>query len=542
MCSPLSRVTMTGRFGAVIGFTFSASAVHLPADRRVKQQQRQPRSAKGTRVVSSSTPQHKYAAQVCYPAADMFPRSSFSAVAITSFLLTITAQAQLSPAVAAQVDQAAAHVLETTGVPSASIAIVEDGKLAYVKAYGKAHLPEDGTAALDATPAMQYSVGSISKQFTAAAIMLLVEQGKLTLDDPVSKFLPGLTRADEVTVRMVLSHTSGYQDYWPEDYVMTSMLVPTNAQHILDVWAHKPLDFEPGAKWQYSNTNYVIAGRIVEQLSRDNLIHFLTAHIFTPLSMNGVLNSDAARLPAGDPIGYQRYALGPSRPAPKEGAGWMFAAGELAMSPSDLAKWNISIIQQSLLKPSSYAEMFKPVMLKDGKSSGYGLGFFIRQTDHGTVYEHSGEVSGFVSENVVDANLKMAITVLTNEMASPAAGMLTRDIAPLLSMTTRTSQSDAAKQAEEIFTQLQAGKLDRSLLTDYCNAYFSQQAIDDFKSSLAQLGPPASVTQTADELRGGMTFRSFKVQFAGEQSKSLSITTYVMPDGKIEQYLVEPND
>ena len=470
----------------------------------------------------------------------MFPRNSVTVLVFSSFFIATTSQAQLSPGVAAQVDQAAAQVLEGTGVPSASIAIVENGKMAYVKAYGKAHLPEDGTATLEATPAMQYSVGSISKQFTAAAIMLLVEQGKLTLDDPISKFLPGLTRANEVTVRMVLSHTSGYQDYWPEDYVMTSMMVPTNAQHILDIWGHKPLDFEPGTRWQYSNTNYVIAGRIVEQLSGDNLIHFLTVHIFAPLGMDGVLNSDAARLPATDPIGYQRYALGPSRPAPKEGAGWMFAAGELAMSPSDLAKWNISIIHQSLLKPSSYAEMFKPVMLKDGKSSGYGLGFFIRQTDHGTVYEHSGEVSGFVSENVVNARDGMAITVLTNEMASPAASMLAREITTLLSGTTDASQSDAAKQAEEIFTHLQAGTIDRSLFTDSCNAYFTPQAIDDFKSSLAPLGQPASVTQAADEPRGGMTFRSFRVQFAGAPSKRLTITTYTMPDGKIEQYLVEP--
>lgn len=470
----------------------------------------------------------------------MFPRIRSVALAITGFALSAPAFAQLSPEISTQVDQAAARVLATTGVPSASIAIVEDGKLAYVKAYGKAQLAEDGTAALDATPAMQYSVGSISKQFTAAAVMLLVEQGKLNLDDPIAKFLPDLTRANEVTVRMVLSHTSGYQDYWPEDYVMTSMLVPTNPQHILDVWAHKRLDFEPGTKWQYSNTNYVIAGRIVQQLSGDNLLHFLTVHIFTPLGMSGVLNTDAARLPANDPIGYQRYALGPSRPAPKEGAGWMFAAGELAMPPSDLAKWNISILNQTVLKPSSYAEMFKPVLLKDGSSSGYGLGFFIRHAGGHQVYEHSGEVSGFVSENMVDPSRRLAITVLTNEMASPAAGMLTGAIEPLLTGTTEAEVSPAAKQAQAIFTGLQAGKLDRSQLTDYCNAYFSQQAIDDFKNSLAPLGPPASVTQSADELRGGMTFRIFKVQFAGDHAQPLTITTYTMPDGRIEQYLVVP--
>ena len=88
-------------------------------------------------------------------------------------------------------------------------------------------------------------IGSISKQFTAAAVLLLAQEGKLTLDDPVSKYLPELTRASEVTIRMLLSHTSGYQDYWPEDYVMTSMMVPTTAQHILDVWGKSRLISTP---------------------------------------------------------------------------------------------------------------------------------------------------------------------------------------------------------------------------------------------------------------------------------------------------------
>ncbi len=119
---------------------------------------------------------------------------------------------------------------------------------------------------------MRYSIGSISKQFTAAAILLLQEQGKLSLDDPVGKYIPGLTRGNEVTIREILSHTSGYQDYWPEDYVMTPMQGPETAQQILDTWAKKPLDFEPGTQWQYSNTNFVIAGRIVEVVTGEPLL------------------------------------------------------------------------------------------------------------------------------------------------------------------------------------------------------------------------------------------------------------------------------
>ena len=207
-----------------------------------------------------------------------------------------------------------------TGVPSASIAVVQHGKLVYTHAYGFARLATTPAPAVPATPDMRYSIGSISKQFTAAAILLLQEQGKLSLDDPVGKYIPGLTRGNEVTIREILSHTSGYQDYWPEDYFMTPMLKPTTAQQILDTWAKKPLDFDPGTQWQYSNTNYVIAGRIVEIVSGQPLFDFLTEHIFRPLGMNSVWNSDQDQLADSDPTGYYRHALGPLRPAPEEGA------------------------------------------------------------------------------------------------------------------------------------------------------------------------------------------------------------------------------
>jgi CubicO group peptidase (beta-lactamase class C family) len=105
-------------------------------------------------------------------------------------------------------------------------------------------------------------------------MLLLQEQGKLSLDDKVAKYVPDLTRANEVSIRQLLSHTSGYQDYWPQDYVMPMMLQPVTAQKIMDLWAKKPLDFEPGTKWQYSNTNYVIAGVIIEKVSRMPLLKF----------------------------------------------------------------------------------------------------------------------------------------------------------------------------------------------------------------------------------------------------------------------------
>jgi D-alanyl-D-alanine carboxypeptidase len=453
--------------------------------------------------------------------------------------LPMVAQSTVPAATGDGIDAAAAEVLKATGVPSASVAVVQGGKVAYVKAYGMARLDP----AMAATPEMQYSIGSISKQFTATVVLLLAESGKLGLDDPVGRYLPELTRANEVTIRQVLSMTSGYQDFWPEDYVMTSLMKPTDPQHILDVWGKKPLDFEPGTQWQYSNTNYVIAGRIAEIAGGRPLIDQLQARIFRPLKMTGVFNSDASRLPANDPTGYYQHALGPLRPAPLEGQGWMFAAGELAMPASDLALWNISMMYRTLLAPASYDTMFTEVKLKDGKGTGYGLGVQVGTRDGHRFIEHSGEVSGFVSENIVFPDDKVAVTVLTNEDASSAAGALARRITPLVlggaaSAGPASAEAAAAeKRALDIFTGLQEGKLDRSQLTALCDAYFTAEAMQDFAASLKPLGAPTSFRQVVEEKRGGMTFRVFNVSFPGKQVR---VTVYEEPDGKLEQYLVIP--
>jgi D-alanyl-D-alanine carboxypeptidase len=441
----------------------------------------------------------------------------------------------LPPDVAQKLDQVAEQALQQTGVPSASVAIVRDGEIAYTKGYGKARLNPPEAA----DPGMRYSIGSISKQFTAAAVLFLEQQGKLSLGDQVGKYLPDLTRANEVTIRMLLSHTSGYQDYWPEDYLMPPMLEATTSQHILDVWGKKALDFDPGTKWQYSNTNYVIAGRIVEMVSGEPLMQFLEEHVFHPLGMKEVWNSDLKKLGDTDAQGYSRNALGPLRPSQKEGAGWMFAAGELAMPAYDLAQWDISVMNRSLLEAKSYEEMFTSVKLKDGSDSHYGLGLDVGDLSGHGYLEHSGEVMGFTSENYVFPQEKLAIAVLTNQDAARAAGVIARGMAPLLLGVTTLGPSVAEAQARELFENFQQGKIDRSLFTPWCNAYFSEQALRDFQSSLAPLGKPSSIMQVADQLRGGMTFRAFRLEFPNSTER-LTITTYTMPDGKLEQYLVMP--
>jgi hypothetical protein len=255
--------------------------------------------------------------------------------------------------------------------------------------------------------------------------------------------------------------------------------------------------------------------------------------------MTGVFDHDASRLPAGDPVGYYRHALGPLRPAPLEGTGWMFAAGELAMPARDLALWNISLMNRTLLSAASYDAMFAEVKLKNGKGTGYGLGVDVGERDGHRYIAHSGEVSGFVAQNVVFPADKAAVTVLTNEDASSAAGALARALTPLALGGAVGVGSAATKAAEAralgIFTGLQEGKIDRSQLTALCDAYFTAEAVEDYASSLKPLGVPSGFTQLTEEKRGGMTFRVFRVDFAGRQ---LRVTTYEEPDGKLEQYLV----
>jgi D-alanyl-D-alanine carboxypeptidase len=464
------------------------------------------------------------------------PSPLFRALPLLALLLAFAASAEgLDAAARAAIDSAAAEVLARSGAPSISLSIVEGGKVVYEQAYGTADLE----AKLPASPSHRYSIGSVSKQFTAAAVLLLCEEGKLSLDDKVVRFLPELSRAKDVTVRQLLSMTAGYQDFWPQDYVMPMMREPASVQRILDGWAKRPLDFEPGSKWQYSNTNYVIAGAIVEKAAQQPLVAFLQERIFSRLGMASIKDTDQQALGPGEPRGYLRHGLGPPRPAPKEGAGWMFAAGELAMTAHDLSLWNLSLLEQSILQPASYRLLETPVPLASGVTTGYALGLSAALKDGRRVLSHDGEVSGFTAQSSVYPEEKAAIAVLVNLDASPAAGQLAGKIAGQLFASRDAAAAAALERAKGLFAGLQKGKLDRTLLTANASDYFSAQALADLQETLGRLGAPKSFTQASSSLRGGMVKRRFLLKF---QERQLALVTFWMPDGLVEQLIVEPEE
>jgi D-alanyl-D-alanine carboxypeptidase len=439
----------------------------------------------------------------------------------------------LDQVTAQRIDAAAAAVLQQTGVPSASIAVVRDGRIVYAQAYGNAELEPK---ALRARPAMRYAIGSISKQFTTSALLLLQQDGKLSLDDKVAKYFPQLTRANEITIRQLLSHTSGYQDYWPQDYMFAAMLQPTEPAAILDRWARQPLDYAPGTRWQYSNTGYVLAGLIVEKVSGEPLFRFLERRIFKPLGIESVSDFDNEPLAHGTVPGYESYALGTPRPAGHSGPGWLFGAGGLAMSAEDLARWNISLIDRTVLNAGSYRELETEVLLHSGAGTDYALGLDVTLDRQRRKLEHGGEVAGFTALNVVYPDDGVAIVVLTNLMASHAPEQLAAKITDIVFEHVDATDIARTAQTKAIFEGLLAGRIDRTLFTSNANGYFSAQALADFQASLGPLGAPKEFEHVRTWQRGGMTGRSYHAIYP---DRKLRVWTYELPDGKLEQLQVQ---
>lgn len=456
-------------------------------------------------------------------------------LALVALFCSPAAAQPLTAAETGRIDQLVLTTLAKSGVPSAEIAVVRDGRLVLSKAYGKAN------ERLAATPALPYQIASNSKQFTAMALLLLRDEGKLSLDDPISKYVPGITQGDKITIRELLSHTSGLEDYWPQDYMFADMTVPTTPQHIIDTWAKKPLDFPPGDQWQYSNTGYVVAGTIVETVSGEPLMSYLRRKIFQPLGMTSVRQQDDTNTPSF-PAPYTRYALGPVRQQAPAARGWLYAAGELSMTAADLAKWDIARMNRAVLPARDWREQETEVRLNNGKGTNYGLGVFVQPGPPRSV-SHTGEAVGFLSVNTVYPDQRAAVVVLTNSWnTGDAFTRIAHDIAAVILPAAPADSAAAAqaKRARALFDELRRGMIDRSLLTKNANFYFSPQAIADFQASLAPLGQPTAFEPKGNPvLRGGFVIQAYTVTYPG---RKLSISTFYEPgpNGRVEQFLVSP--
>jgi len=443
-------------------------------------------------------------------------------------LLAIPALAQPSWEPKASAD--IAEALKKTGAPSVSVVIVQDGTMAFSKAFGKADLASNRAAELGT----RYAVGSISKQFTVAAILLLQEEGRLSLDDKVAKYFPDLTQANQITIRQLLTHTAGYEDFAPQDYLIPEWTHPTTSATILEKWAKKPLNFDPGTRWQYSNTAYVLAGSIVEKASGKPLVAFLREKILDPLGMASAGDCND-RSPA-DATAYTRFALGPPRPVGREARGWYDGAGELCMAAPDLAKWDLAFLQHKILSPSSYEQFTREVPLQNGDVTHYALGLSVRDFRGIPMLSHGGEVSGFLALDEMFPTRNGAVIILSNEDGINLNEPLADELAQLVFLPGQPSESSVdTARVRAILEDLRRGKIQADQLTENARSYFTSEALQDIRTSLAGLGALKSVTRSNEVLRGGMTHRSYRAQFT---KKTVGLSVYVTPDGKFEQFMV----
>ena len=199
----------------------------------------------------------------------------------------------------------------------------------------------------------RFAVASVTKEFTAACILLLSEEGKLSVYDPVAKYFPDLTRAQDVRLLDLMNMVSGYRDCYPLDFLLREQTQSTTPDAVIDEYAKQALDFEPGTRFSYSNTNYLILGRVVEKVSGKSYEEFLLEQILEPL---GLIHSGFETDPVGSEAaqGYGSLIVSDPQPVPREAAGWMFSAGALYASPSDVVTWDLALMSGKILTPESY--------------------------------------------------------------------------------------------------------------------------------------------------------------------------------------------
>jgi CubicO group peptidase (beta-lactamase class C family) len=338
-----------------------------------------------------------------------------------------------------------------------------------------------------------------------------------------------------------MNHTAGYPDYYPLDFVDRRLAQPVKFDALLKDYAMTKLDFEPGSRYSYSNTGYIILGSVVEKVAEQKFGDFLQQRILTPLKMDHSRFSTAEGLPS-PASGYNGFALGAPEPAVPEGDGWIDAAGGLWASAPDLLRWNLALTSGKVLQPSSYELMTRPRKLTTGKISNYGCGLRTDVQQGDLILQHTGGVSGFVSFNGVHPRTKSGLVVLSNTehiSATPLRvelwHLLLQDIAKKEAPHVPTVSGPEAKQVVlDFLHQMQRGKVDRSLLSEEFSVYLSDERLSAAADRLKALGEPEKVEADSASERGGMEVVNVKLTF---KDAMLRASLYRLPSGKIEQLL-----
>ena len=405
--------------------------------------------------------------------------------------------APIAPAVAAKLDAiVAASVSNTPGTaPAVSVAIVENGKLAYARAAGM----EDVAAKRAATTRTRFRIASITKMFTAVAVLQLVEAGKLKLDDPLAAVLPGVPHAREVTIRQLLMHTSGIPNYGDAAFADGSVTHKTTPAAIVASMLTEPLEFTPGTKYAYSNTGYVLLGLVVEKLAQTSLAAYETSHIFVPAGMTKTSVGDP---PPGPGIA-TGYVDAQATPVAKYDASWLYADGDIVSTPADVARFDIALMHGTLVRPQTFAMMRENPIATPEDGAKYGLGVSLFPLADLTFAGHHGGLPGFEADNEMLPDQGFAVVVFGNAFSFSTAKLNGPLLATLFPAT--SARAVAERQAEALtvapgedpaiterfrtfFTALQNGRVDRASVSEQMNAQLTAENLGDVATQLDALG------------------------------------------------------
>jgi CubicO group peptidase (beta-lactamase class C family) len=295
-----------------------------------------------------------------------------------------------------------------------TVLVARDGKMLLDKGYGFANLEWQ----VPNTPTTKFRLGSITKQFTAASILLLEERGKLKIDDPVKKYMPDAPAAwDKITIFHLLTHTSGIPNFTSFPDLPTRQLQAMTPQQLVDWFRDKPLEFEPGTKWNYSNSGYVLLGYLIEKISGHSYADFVQQNIFTPLGMKDSGYDSNSAIIEHRAVGYA-----PGKNGLPENAGYVnmtvpLSAGALYSTTEDLLRWEQGLFGGKLLSPASLAKMTTPF------KQDYAFGLGVSTQDGHKAITHDGGIQGFNASMIYYPDEKLVVAVLAN-INGPGAGQI----------------------------------------------------------------------------------------------------------------------
>ncbi|NOT33725.1 MAG: serine hydrolase [Candidatus Eisenbacteria bacterium] len=295
--------------------------------------------------------------------------------------------------------------------PGAAILVARNGKPIYRRAFGLANL-ESKTPV---RPEMEFRLASVTKQFTSALVMQLVEQGKLDLDADVTRYLPDFpTHGERITIQHLLTHTAGLSDLTSNPEFMARREQAHSSQQLLDQFKDKPLGFKPGSRWAYSNSGYILLGAVIEKVTGRTYAQCLESQIFAPIGMTHSRYGTDEPASANETRGYRRDA-GKRLPAEPISMTVPFAAGAIVSSVDDLLKWDNALTAGKVMKPASLARTMAPVTLADGKSSSYGFGWVMSNYEGHRIEQHNGGIDGFLANVVRIPDDRLYVAMLVND-------------------------------------------------------------------------------------------------------------------------------